>query len=70
MQTESNLAVEMARIKTLQFNMRMKPSFKRMAEIAAAAEHRSLASLIEKLLADHCRARGLREEAPKKARRS
>jgi hypothetical protein len=58
------------RRKTAQFNMRITAAFKRMVETAAAAERRSLASLIEKLLADHCREHGFREDAPKKGRRS
>jgi hypothetical protein len=61
---------EMPREKTVQFNMRMTPAFKRMAEAAAAADRRPLASLIEKLLADYCREHGFREEEPKKGRRS
>jgi predicted HicB family RNase H-like nuclease len=69
MHFESNAVAEMAREKTLQFNMRMAPRFKRMAEQAAAADRRSLASLIEKLLADYCRDHGFREEEPKKGRR-
>src|SRR5262249_5284396 len=55
--------------KKLQFNMRMSPIFKAMAEKAAAADRRSLASLIEKLLADYCQEKGFHEEAPKKGRR-
>jgi hypothetical protein len=61
---------EMAREKIVQFNMRMTPTFKRMVESAAAADRRSLASLIEKLLADYCRDHGFQEEQPKKGRRS
>lgn len=57
---------EMAREKTLQFNMRMAPRFKRMAEAAAAADRRSLASLIEKLIADYCHENGFREDEPKR----
>jgi predicted HicB family RNase H-like nuclease len=63
---ESIAVAEMAREKTLQFNMRMTPRFKRMAEQAAVADRRSLASLIEKLLADYCREHGFREEEPKR----
>ena len=55
--------------KKLQFNMRMTAAFKAMAEKAAAADRRSLASLIEKLLADYCQEKGFREETPKKGRR-
>jgi hypothetical protein len=61
---------EMPREKTTQFNMRMRPRFKEMVEKAAAADHRTLASLIEKLLADYCQQHGFREEASKKERRS
>ena len=49
----------MAQRKTTQFNMRMDPELKEVAEKAAAADRRSLSSLIEKLLEDYCRAQGL-----------
>ena len=45
--------------KTAQVNLRLQPSLKAAAEKAAAGDHRSLTSLIEKLLADYCRKRGL-----------
>jgi hypothetical protein len=41
--------------KTALFSLRMKPELKQRAEKAAAEESRSLSSLIEVLLADHCR---------------
>jgi hypothetical protein len=41
------------RIKTAQVNLRIHPKLKASAEKAAADEHRSLTSLIEKLLIDH-----------------
>ena len=40
----------MVQRKTTQFNMRMDPELKEVAEKAAAADRRSLSSLIEKLL--------------------
>ena len=46
----------MAQRKTAQFNMRMDPELKEVAEKAAAADRRSLSSLIEKLLG--CRVHG------------
>jgi hypothetical protein len=46
------------RIKTAQVNLRLEPSLKEAAEKAAADDHRSLTSLIEKLLSDHLRERG------------
>jgi hypothetical protein len=46
------------RTKTQQVNIRMAPALKRQAEKAAADDHRSLASLIEKLLADYIKAKG------------
>jgi hypothetical protein len=70
MRFESNDVAEMARQKTLQFNMRMTPQLKEAAEEAAAADHRSVASLIEKLLTDYCRDHGFLKDAPKKGRRS
>lgn len=47
------------RLKTAQLELRLDPELKEAAEKAAAAEHVSLASLVEKLLLDHCRERGL-----------
>ena len=46
------------RIKTAQVNLRIEPALKDAAERAAADDHRSLTSLIEKLLTDHLRDRG------------
>jgi hypothetical protein len=74
MDVDSRAMAEMARQKTLQFNMRMRPELKEAAEKAAAADMRSIASLIEKLLTDHCRERGFeigerRERKPSKPRR-
>jgi hypothetical protein len=45
-------------MKTAQVNLRIHPSLKAAAEKAAEAGHRSLTSLIEKLLADYCRRKG------------
>jgi hypothetical protein len=72
----SNLSgvAEMARQKSLQVNMRMRPELKAAADEAAADDHRSFASLVEKLLTDYCREHGyLTKEGRqpgKKARRS
>jgi hypothetical protein len=44
--------------KTAQVNLRLQPSLKAAAEKAAAADHRSLTSLIEKLLYDYCKMQG------------
>src|ERR1700681_3848773 len=43
----------MAETKSTQVNLRFAPSLKMAADQAAAREHRSLNSLIEKLLAEH-----------------
>lgn len=48
----------MARTKTQTLNLRMEPSLKEAAELAARDDQRSLTSLIEKLLVDHLRAQG------------
>ncbi len=42
------------RNKTAQVNLRIAPALKAAAEKAAAADHRSLTGLIEKLLSDYC----------------
>jgi hypothetical protein len=44
-------------VKSSQVNLRLSPALKAEAERAAARDHRSLTSLIEKLLADHLRNR-------------
>jgi len=46
------------RLKTAQLSLRIDPGLKEVADRAAAADHRSLTSLIEKLLTDHLRANG------------
>jgi len=40
-------------------SFRVTPEFKRLLELAAAKEQRSKTNMLEKLLADHCRAVGL-----------
>jgi len=45
----------MVQRKTAQLNVRIDPEIKAAAEKAAAADRRSLSSLIEKLLDDYCR---------------
>lgn len=49
---------ETKRIKTAQVNLRLQPGLKTAAEQAAAADHRSLTSLIEKLLSEYLAANG------------
>jgi hypothetical protein len=44
-------------LKTAQVNLRLKPALKAAAEKAAEAEHRSLTSYIEKLIADDLQAK-------------
>jgi hypothetical protein len=46
------------RIKTAQVNLRIRPELKTAAEKAASDDHRSLTSLIEKLLSDYLKKRG------------
>ena len=41
------------RNKTAQVNLRLEPALKRAAEKAATLDHRSLTSLVEKLLSDY-----------------
>ena len=45
--------------RTAVFQVRMRPSVKAAGERASAAENRSLASLMEMLLIEHLRAKGL-----------
>lgn len=46
------------RNKSAQVNLRIDPALKEAAEKAAADDHRSLTSLVEKLLSDHLRSKG------------
>jgi predicted HicB family RNase H-like nuclease len=48
--------------KTATLNFRVEPSLKAAAEKAATADHRSLTSLVEKLLTDYCRKHGFLKE--------
>ncbi len=45
-------------VRTANIGIRVEPKIKDAAEKAAAADHRSVASLIEKLLVEHLRANG------------
>jgi hypothetical protein len=56
--------------KTAQVNLRLQPSLKAAAEKAAAADHRSLTSLIEKLLSDYINKRRTRTAAAAYAERA
>jgi len=46
------------RLKTAQVNLRIDPQLKTAVEKAAAHDHRSLTSLIEKLLSDYLKRKG------------
>jgi len=46
------------RLKTAQVNLRVDPRLKAAADKAAADDHRSLTSLIEKLLSDYLKRKG------------
>jgi len=47
------------RVKTATITLRVDPKIKAAAEAAAELEHRSITSLIEVLILNHCRSRGL-----------
>ena len=61
MNVESDFIAGMVQRKTALLNMRIDPEVKAAGELAAAADHRSLSSLVEKLLADYCREHGFLE---------
>jgi hypothetical protein len=46
------------RKKTATLNLRISPALKEVAEKAAADDHRSLTSLVEKLLSEHLKSKG------------
>jgi hypothetical protein len=54
--------------KIAQVNLRLQPSLKKAADLAAADDRRSLTSLIEKLLADYLRERGYLGETTEASR--
>jgi len=43
------------RVKTAEINLRIRPKLKEAARKAAELDQRSLSSLIERLLTEHCR---------------
>jgi hypothetical protein len=51
--------------KTTQVNVRLTPTLKSAAEKAAAAEHRTLTNLIEKVLTDYLRKQGFLKSSSK-----
>jgi hypothetical protein len=59
------MGMMVARIKSFQLNVRIPPELKAMLDAAASTDQRSVASLIEKSLTDHLRARGYVDEAGK-----
>jgi hypothetical protein len=61
MPIESPLMANVTQRKTTQFFMRMDPVIKEAGEKAAAADRRSLAALLEKLLEDYCKEHGFLE---------
>lgn len=50
------------KIKTATLTLRLDPKIKAAAEAAAEIDHRSLTSLLEVLIVNHCRALGLGPE--------
>lgn len=50
------------KIKTATLTLRLDPRIKAAAEAAAERDHRSLTSLLEVLIVNHCRALGLGPE--------
>jgi hypothetical protein len=57
------------RIKTAQLNLRISPALKAAIEKAAEDDQRSVTSLLEKLMTDHLRERGLLPRSGKGARK-
>ena len=50
------------KVKTATLTVRIDPKIKAAAEAAAEQDHRSLTSLLEVLIVNHCRTRGLSPE--------
>jgi hypothetical protein len=72
MPIESAAVANVTQRKTTNFFMRMDPVIKQAGENAAAADRRSLAGLLERLLEDYCKRRGFLTEdgrPPKKPSR-
>ena len=53
------MTIRRPRVKTATMTLRVDPKIKAAAEAAAEREHRSITSLIEVLILNHCRALGL-----------
>lgn len=45
--------------KTDTLNLRVTPGFKELVRVAAEQEHRSISSLVEVLVREHCRRQGI-----------
>lgn len=50
----------MAASKTVSVSFRVSPEFKALLEAAALTEHRSQTNMLEALLLEHCRKKGIR----------
>jgi hypothetical protein len=55
------MLVEVSMVRTASIGIRVEPRLKAAAERAAADDHRSLASFIEKLMIEHLEAKGYLE---------
>ena len=53
------MASQRLKVKTATMTLRVDPKIKAAAEAAAEREHRSITSLIEVLILNHCRSLGL-----------
>ncbi|MEI8397232.1 MAG: DUF1778 domain-containing protein [Rhodospirillaceae bacterium] len=51
------------------FNLRIDPALKAAIEEAARLDHRTVTSLVEKLMIDHCRSVGIRVDLAQNAQR-
>lgn len=55
-------AIRRPKVKTATLTVRLDPKIKAAAEAAAEQDHRSLTSLIEVLIVNHCRTLGMNPE--------
>ncbi|EGJ12177.1 type II toxin -antitoxin system TacA 1-like antitoxin [Rubrivivax benzoatilyticus] len=53
----------MAASKTATLTLRIEPEIKQALQRAAELEHRSIANMIEVLIRDHCKAKGIATDA-------
>lgn len=60
----------MAASKTATLTLRIEPEVKQALQRAAVLEHRSIANMVEVLILEHCKAKGIATKSPSNNKRA